>query len=272
MGLDPALPKASTACPRRRRTGSARWCEARSRVRETAAYLLAASAALGAIAACAAHYTNATMTQPPFAARAVGDAQTAGPASLSKRPVRLAEAGDSWPHSIFDGLRARGKSSEQPRALQLTPDRPWQRGKSRPHRPAASPNDATRRHDRRQATRFDDGATYRTVCVRLCDGYYWPIGFANPRSHFDRDDNICQQSCNSSTALYYYRNPGGEPEDMVDLQGRPYTDLSSAFLHRTTYDASCKCRPHPWEKEALEQHQQYAGQQKPHTPAQPSRP
>jgi hypothetical protein len=39
---------------------------------------------------------------------------------------------------------------------------------------------------------------------------------------------------------------------MVSLDGVPYKSLGTAFLFRASYDASCKCRPHPWEKEALE--------------------
>ena len=30
-------------------------------------------------------------------------------------------------------------------------------------------------------------ATYRTVCVRLCDGYYFPVSFSTLPSHFARD-------------------------------------------------------------------------------------
>jgi hypothetical protein len=29
--------------------------------------------------------------------------------------------------------------------------------------------------------------TYRTVCVRLCDGFYFPISFSTYRSHFKKD-------------------------------------------------------------------------------------
>src|SRR6266540_3435428 len=29
--------------------------------------------------------------------------------------------------------------------------------------------------------------TYRTLCVRTCDGYYFPISYATNRSHFKTD-------------------------------------------------------------------------------------
>jgi hypothetical protein len=90
------------------------------------------------------------------------------------------------------------------------------------------------------------------MCVRLCDGYYWPISFATDKAHLRRDSRRCNRSCSAPAGLYYYPNPGGVPEDMVSLDGVPYKSLGTAFLFRASYDASCKCRPHPWEKEALE--------------------
>ena len=101
-------------------------------------------------------------------------------------------------------------------------------------------------------------ATYRTMCVRLCDGYYWPVSFATSKDNFGRDEQTCRQSCSGSTALYAYPNPGGEVEEMVSLKGEPYRNLSTAFLYRTVYDPGCKCRPHPWEAAAIERHKSYA--------------
>jgi hypothetical protein len=45
---------------------------------------------------------------------------------------------------------------------------------------------------------------------------------------------------------------------MQDLQGRPYRQLRTAFLYRTEYVADCKCKPHPWEQQAMDQHRLYA--------------
>ena len=103
--------------------------------------------------------------------------------------------------------------------------------------------------------------TYATVCVRQCDGYYWPVSFATGSESFGRDERTCQSSCNSPTRLYIYRNPGGSTETMQDLRGQPYSRTSTAFLYRTSYNESCKCKAHPWEKEAQDRHRQYALQQ-----------
>jgi hypothetical protein len=100
--------------------------------------------------------------------------------------------------------------------------------------------------------------TYRTVCVRLCDGYYFPISFSATPDRFERDRQSCENSCGAQGRLFAYRNPGGEPDDMQDLQGRPYRQLRTAFLYRTEYVADCKCKPHPWEQQAQDQHRLYA--------------
>ena len=100
--------------------------------------------------------------------------------------------------------------------------------------------------------------TYRTLCVRLCDGFYWPISYATTPEHFDRDRRKCESGCSSPVRLYLHRNPGGEIEDMEDLSGRPYSRLKTAFLYRTEYNESCKCKSDPWEQEATDRHRAYA--------------
>jgi predicted ribosomally synthesized peptide with SipW-like signal peptide len=108
-------------------------------------------------------------------------------------------------------------------------------------------------------------STYRTMCVRLCDGYYWPVSYSATKREFARDNEICQRSCDTPVALYAHRNPGEEAESMVDLQGRPYIALDTAFMYRATYNEGCKCRPHAWEEAARQRHLGYqtAGQAEP---------
>jgi hypothetical protein len=102
--------------------------------------------------------------------------------------------------------------------------------------------------------------TYRTVCVRLCDGFFFPISFATTPDRFGADENACRSRCGSPARLYVYPNPGGEPEQMADLGGQPYLALKSAFLFRTEYVEACTCKPHPWGQEALARHRLYAEQ------------
>jgi hypothetical protein len=103
-----------------------------------------------------------------------------------------------------------------------------------------------------------DGGGYRTVCVRLCDGYFWPVSFAAPRASLAQDRRKCEQSCDAPTRLYVSKDTEAPLEDMRDENGRYYRDLKTAFVYRTSYLESCKCRAHPWEAEAQARHAGYA--------------
>ncbi len=102
------------------------------------------------------------------------------------------------------------------------------------------------------------GGTLRTVCVRLCDGYYFPVSFAVGHDRLQRDAQVCASRCGNQGRLFVHNNPGGSTDDMVDLAGRPYRQLKTAFLYRTEFVPACKCQPDPWEAASLERHRGYA--------------
>jgi len=86
-------------------------------------------------------------------------------------------------------------------------------------------------------------ATYRTLCVRQCDGYYFPISFSTLPNHFERDAELCQAKCAAPVDLYYYQNPGGAVDQMIGFRtNAPYSTLKSAFRYRKEYVAGCSCK------------------------------
>lgn len=103
---------------------------------------------------------------------------------------------------------------------------------------------------------------FRTLCVRLCDGFYWPVSFATRRDRLGHDARQCERTCPGRGRLFVHRNPGEGVNDMVDLDGRPYRKLAAAFLYRSQRIADCTCRGYPWEEEALAQHRAYAEEAK----------
>ena len=78
----------------------------------------------------------------------------------------------------------------------------------------------------------DRGRSYRTVCVRMCDGFYWPVSFSAPRSRLYRDASVCSSSCGSEAKLFHFPSNGGQIDDAVDLTGRVYSRLPNAFKYR----------------------------------------
>lgn len=87
-------------------------------------------------------------------------------------------------------------------------------------------------------------STYRTVCARSCDGFYFPISFATVPSRFADDERVCKSLCPAADAtLYTYPNPGGDMNQAVSIAGQPYSQSPNAFRYRTSFDKSCSCKP-----------------------------
>lgn len=102
------------------------------------------------------------------------------------------------------------------------------------------------------------GRGHRTMCVRLCDGFYWPVSYSTTRDRFKKDANQCQSSCTAPTKLFTYRNPGQDIEQMVDRRGKPYSKYKNAFRYRSERVSQCTCRAEPWTEEAKARHVKYA--------------
>lgn len=88
------------------------------------------------------------------------------------------------------------------------------------------------------------GNTYRTVCVRTCDGFYFPISYSTTPASFPQDEQVCQRMCPAAeVALYSHRNPGEDIAQAISNSGRTYTELPNAFAFRKVFNPSCSCRP-----------------------------
>ena len=147
-----------------------------------------------------------------------------------------------WFEQIFRGLRGDDRERED-------------RGNRGREGRSFNPVEEEAEHESREST----GGYFRTMCVRLCDGLPIPMSFSTTRSQFAKDARRCAQTCPAGR-LFVYPNPGGEIEDMVDLQGHPYRQLPTAFLHQSTYVENCACHGNPWDQAAIARHESYAAQ------------
>jgi len=85
--------------------------------------------------------------------------------------------------------------------------------------------------------------TFRTVCVRTCDGAYFPVSFATYQARFQDDEKTCKALCPATEAsLFAYRNPGEDINQAVSISGQPYSSLPNAFKFRTEFNPSCACK------------------------------
>jgi Protein of unknown function (DUF2865) len=79
----------------------------------------------------------------------------------------------------------------------------------------------------------------KAVCVRTCDGYYFPLHVRNASLRED-GDALCQSLCPATETRIYFKP--GDIEAARSSEGEAYGDLENAFRYRKTYDASCSCR------------------------------
>jgi hypothetical protein len=85
--------------------------------------------------------------------------------------------------------------------------------------------------------------TFRTVCVRTCDGGYFPISFATVPARFPDDEKTCKALCPAAEAtLFTYRNPGEDINQAVSINGQPYSASPNAFRYRQEFNPSCSCK------------------------------
>lgn len=116
----------------------------------------------------------------------------------------------------------------------------------------------SRNHNRANAG-YGHGGTggYRTVCVRTCDGYYFPISSGVSSSKFNEDAKTCESRCGMTAKLYYLGKSSDDIAGMRDLDGNTYNSLKTAFAYRKKLKDGCTCRPMPWSAAERARHKRY---------------
>lgn len=78
------------------------------------------------------------------------------------------------------------------------------------------------------------------VCVRGCDGSFFPVSYSggNPSDL----QEVCQSLCPDATVALYSFPFGGVIDEAVSASGEPYANLPNAQKFEHTFDASCSCR------------------------------
>jgi hypothetical protein len=81
----------------------------------------------------------------------------------------------------------------------------------------------------------------RVVCVRLCDGYYFPVNHSIKQKNLAKDEEKClAQYPEGQAALYIDRSGGENVGTMVSLDGKlKYGDQPFAFAFQQRFDPAC---------------------------------
>lgn len=126
--------------------------------------------------------------------------------------------------------------------------------------PQSRPNENWRSTDSEERSAPASGGKYRTLCVRGCDGYYFPISNSVDRARFMRDSAQCRAGCGDEARLYYMPAGSDNMSTMLDLAGRSYLRMPNAFKYRKTLIDGCSCKPMPWSEAETLRHRQYAAE------------
>jgi hypothetical protein len=80
------------------------------------------------------------------------------------------------------------------------------------------------------------------VCVRTCDGSFFPVSYSGAGSRADSLEDVCRALCpNADMALYSFPF-GGTVDEAASPTGEPYANLPNAAKFEKAYDQSCSCR------------------------------
>ncbi|AMB46036.1 hypothetical protein Y590_14025 [Methylobacterium sp. AMS5] len=148
--------------------------------------------------------------------------------AASPPPATIAKPGPKAPRryaSLPDTRRIAG-----PRFVQRTPRL---EARSTPGRARA-----------RVASPASFAAGTRTVCMRRCDGYVFPLGRLHARADLPVHAAACAAACPNAPTEVFTLAPGrAELEQSVALDGRPYLRAATANLYRRTRVENCSCQP-----------------------------
>ena len=85
--------------------------------------------------------------------------------------------------------------------------------------------------------------TYKTVCVRTCDGFFFPISYSTTPARFGEDEAACRNLCPAAEATLFTHRSNEDMSRAVSINGQPYSALPNAFKYRQAFNPSCACKP-----------------------------
>ena len=85
--------------------------------------------------------------------------------------------------------------------------------------------------------------TFRTMCVRTCDGFAFPVSLSTTAARFHEDAASCSAMCpGRELRLFATKARAGTVAKARDVEtGQPYSALPFAFRYRKRYEAACAC-------------------------------
>ena len=94
-----------------------------------------------------------------------------------------------------------------------------------------------------EANRVTKATRSRTICVRTCDGYFFPVNFSTKKRGKGVNVAACEQLCPGTEMRLYYDNAASDdPTKMISVAtGQPYSALPNAFTYQKSFNPNCSC-------------------------------
>ena len=83
----------------------------------------------------------------------------------------------------------------------------------------------------------------QALCVRSCDGGYFPMSVTARRRDLSDLQDLCTALCPGTEARLFTRVPGREVSTAVAVNGERYADLPNALKFEKAFDKTCTCKP-----------------------------
>jgi len=91
-----------------------------------------------------------------------------------------------------------------------------------------------------EEARIPSWGSGRPVCVRTCDGYFFPL--ANSPGGRESQSDMCRALCPAARTEVFFMSADGNIENASSRTGSSYSSLPNAGRYLRQFDPSCGCR------------------------------
>jgi hypothetical protein len=145
---------------------------------------------------------------------------------VARYNAQCANPAPEQPHGIFDALFG---NPRQPREAEIP---------TTPLNPDAVPDP----NQPLDGDIHEARAGSKAVCVRTCDGSFFPVSYSAGSSRLDELQDMCRALCPNADVTLYTYSPSADIESAVSITGARYMDSPTALKYRKTLDNSCSCK------------------------------
>ncbi len=96
---------------------------------------------------------------------------------------------------------------------------------------------------RKQANEGEHVGGDQAVCVRQCDGAFFPLSYSARRADLGELDSLCKALCPNAETTLYTKALWGDIESAVSIDGESYLDHPNALKFQKTRVPKCGCKP-----------------------------